>query len=91
VHEPGTSRAAAPCSCFGQGVGSWKKRLKSGARDHQLPENRSRPGGASPAPGERPPGAVGGAGAGGAQETQLVTDTWEPLWKVYGAREIMFS
>lgn len=32
VHEPSTSRAAAPCSCFGQGIGSWKTRLKSGAR-----------------------------------------------------------
>lgn len=47
--------------------------------------------GASPALGERRPGAVGGARAGGAQEPQLVTDTWEPLRKVCGAREIMFS
>lgn len=29
VHEPGTSRAAATRSCFGQGIGSWKKWLKS--------------------------------------------------------------
>lgn len=59
--------------------------------EHQLPENRSRPGGASPAPGERCRVQWVGPGQGGAWEPQLVADTWEPLWKVCGAREIVFS
>lgn len=38
----------------------------------------------------RATGAAGGAGPGGAPQPQLVTDTWEPLWKVCGAREMVF-
>lgn len=92
VHEPGTKQNGRTILLLWPG--SWgleeavKKRsveITSFLKARLDPEARV------PSSGRAAAGRSGWGRGGQRSEPQLVTDTWEPLWKLCGAQETMFS